>query len=329
MTTTFHPFPLLPPELRLEIWRLAIRDTDVAGVNFVELDWHHTYSDRNSLQPTGCYNPDPGLIPATCGTEREPCGQCDHGDYNTRHRCLRKSKSSYLFDSGLWDACKESRAVMLGRFRGPKRQLQPEDEWDEAVWPAHATSAFISKGNSVRHFTMFPGRDLFFVESAELLRAAGGEKELCMDTCLDPKRHYLDDLQHFATRFNPVWDNEERQGSSPAYMQIWLTFAASLLKGDGQTLYIVDKRLVRRQEVPASSLLRYEDVFHASDGIYVDIEEEEEWCYSEDGKVTLNPPIFEFINTINDYVDQHVAGDSALISLLGWEPNIGKHIIPE
>ncbi|KAJ2967004.1 hypothetical protein NQ176_g9877 [Zarea fungicola] len=323
MTTTFHPFPLLPPELRLKIWELAIRDTDVAGVNFVELDWHETLPLPNGLVATGHHNRRPGLLPASCAMKRQPCDHCDYGP--TRGKCLRKNKSSYLYDSGLWDACRESRHVMFLKLRGSKRRLQRDED---AARSAHATLAFEGEDdNSSRHFTLFPRSDLFFMLHGVGHASGRKKRNRYLDTCFGPRHHTLQDVQHFAMNFNPVW-GEERYGDHPASMQWFLAIGAGGLKSH-VTLYVVDRRLVRRQEVPASSLLRHERVFHASNGVYVEIKDEDEWCYSEDGKVDLHPPIFEFMREINDYVDEAAEDEHARISILGWVPNIGKHIIPE
>lgn len=104
-SATFHLFPLLPPELRLQIWNLAIRDYNRRGVQFFGIDSFTAGRFRMSLV----------LRPTQCGKICDDCTD-DDGDFPFSGTFFHGNKSSHFIDGGLWDACYESRQVMIQRF---------------------------------------------------------------------------------------------------------------------------------------------------------------------------------------------------------------------
>lgn len=98
---TFHPFTSLPYELRFNIWELAVRPTHNTGGlhQFVVLDSEDMKGPTQDLTILGRESRfDPGAYIAAVA---RLSGAYDNGN-----------RSAYLWDAGLWTACKESREVI-------------------------------------------------------------------------------------------------------------------------------------------------------------------------------------------------------------------------
>ena len=78
-TSSFHKFSELPTELRLQIWETACSQIITAyyycGLQYVDI-YHHQ-----------------AIVPTQVSLEK-------------------KNRSAYMFDTGLWKACKESKEVI-------------------------------------------------------------------------------------------------------------------------------------------------------------------------------------------------------------------------
>lgn len=113
MYETFHPFPRLPPELRLAIWKLAVRnDGSLPGAHFFGILITNQDKDADSLVGQSLrsksreYSPSYGLIGPRwkttstedrfVGIKKEPASWTNN------------NPSTYMADSGLWLACRES-----------------------------------------------------------------------------------------------------------------------------------------------------------------------------------------------------------------------------
>jgi hypothetical protein len=125
-TTTFHLFPLLPQELRDMIWDAAIRSLDTPGV-------HLFTADLTKWGRTNKQIPDLTLTPPDI------------------HALFRgHNPSTYLLDSGVWTACKDSYVRMRHVFNGQKSQSKPV-----------GTSYFTLPRAQAQFFTVLPAQDLF------------------------------------------------------------------------------------------------------------------------------------------------------------------------
>ncbi|KAK3941753.1 hypothetical protein QBC46DRAFT_381908 [Diplogelasinospora grovesii] len=168
MLQTFHQFGQLPWELREMIWTLVIRPAR-PGVHIFEM---YSYRDgevskKYDVAPFVRNRPPDSQLTATMsGTNRNP--------------------STYLIDGGLWTACRESRLVIERAFESRKwdavrdwqikRRHRPSFVWDELTTPARptnydiyeenmpATGYFTADNSTKRFFTVFPHRDLIYLQ---------------------------------------------------------------------------------------------------------------------------------------------------------------------
>ena len=110
-TETFHYFANLPYELRHQIWEMAVRP---AGSGMHHFSIFNPTKDENDSPPArftlfvpfelrGESNHTVAAAPRRAGTQKS-------------FSWTQGNPSSYLWDKGLWTACKESRKVIITRF---------------------------------------------------------------------------------------------------------------------------------------------------------------------------------------------------------------------
>ncbi|KAF4447869.1 hypothetical protein F53441_8674 [Fusarium austroafricanum] len=118
MALSFPKFRALPREIREEIWKFATRP-DEPGVHYFSISRNEQYSHSKNLKNAVIPKYEiPNIILSApnwfirsadhvryVGTERDPASW------------RVNNPSLYLFDSGLWTACKESRMVMRKHYR--------------------------------------------------------------------------------------------------------------------------------------------------------------------------------------------------------------------
>ncbi|WAO85634.1 2EXR domain-containing protein [Fusarium falciforme] len=152
MSETFHPFPRLPAELRLAIWKLAVRSggKTLPGVHFFGIVIPGEDEDVYSLMSqslirrkmTGFrdyYVVGPRWMTVSTedrfvGIKREPASWTDN------------NPSTYLIDCGLWLACWESQHVIHHAFDG----LVQRTPYSQIPW-----------GIKDRPIAVYPDQDLF------------------------------------------------------------------------------------------------------------------------------------------------------------------------
>ncbi|KAM3556865.1 hypothetical protein ARSEF4850_005339 [Beauveria asiatica] len=134
MANSFHPFSRLPEYLRNMIWTAAVWDRSVSSANFFTI-----------LPSSGGYlasSPRVHLGPPM-STEHE-CKCCwDVGSWELT------MGSGCMADSGLWEACHESRAVM--------RRMYPTAQGYDGET---ATGLATDRRGITRRYTFVPSRDV-------------------------------------------------------------------------------------------------------------------------------------------------------------------------
>ncbi|KAF4967968.1 hypothetical protein FSARC_4580 [Fusarium sarcochroum] len=116
---SFHQFPRLPAELRIMIWKAALRPSDATRGALHHFHMVHHRNHRLSAQPLNLVNMEwpygrrlPSNFHATC----VPCSQ--HTLCSPLGR--KGTRSAYFWDSGMWLACWESRYVIGNHFKAQK-----------------------------------------------------------------------------------------------------------------------------------------------------------------------------------------------------------------
>lgn len=247
MDNTFHHFIKLPWELRDQIWKLAVR-LPLPGVHIFEI-----------------YDPKYDIV---IGKNIEV--SLPHGSPEDHCLAIPKSKDSLasvtLTDRGLWNACKESRLVMKRHFSRLKWQTLMDKDW-ESFWSMPLkekldmplTGHFIDLDGHTNFFTVFPHRDLFMLQPANLDT---------IDWFNFTTRHPLasanngfETVQNIALEYDPTWgldmiDKVAGILSQTALANVWIVdysirrkYAVDIGKlttreGQEVAFYLEDQRLV-------------------------------------------------------------------------------------
>ncbi|KAE9566479.1 hypothetical protein CGCF415_v005965 [Colletotrichum fructicola] len=114
-TQTFHQFPMLPGEMRDQIWDLAVRQPGYRGVHIF------TYIDENNYRdhrPTS--NTFPRHLAKKMGDDRRFVGAPTPANDTAPHSWTAGNPSTYVVDGGVLTACKESYMAMCRRYNAGK-----------------------------------------------------------------------------------------------------------------------------------------------------------------------------------------------------------------
>lgn len=147
---TFHCFPSLPPELRRMIWRRAIRDISTPGV--IAFNFYTSEPGRRNRQEF--------VGPPLCS------GICHRCSDNASYDWPLGNPSNASVDSGLWQASRESRSVMLDVLSPPggQKTSNAEPAGARAWWPLTVTE---HTRDTLQHIT-FRLDDLAIVRPAAI-----------------------------------------------------------------------------------------------------------------------------------------------------------------
>ncbi|KAF4879075.1 hypothetical protein CGCSCA1_v001808 [Colletotrichum siamense] len=114
-TQTFHQFPMLPGELRDQIWDLAVRPPGYRGVHIFTYVDENVYRDHRPTSDTFPRH----LAKKMCDPRRFVGAPTPANDISP-HSWTAGNPSTYAVDGGLLTACKESYMAMCRRYNAGK-----------------------------------------------------------------------------------------------------------------------------------------------------------------------------------------------------------------
>lgn len=201
--TTFHSFPLLPGELRDQIWDDAVRPVGLRGVQYFTHHYDGYYDGVEGIfkhymmiQHRHRYQ---GLGPAL------PVDDSSPPSWNN-------TQSTYSIDGGLWTACKESRAAMKRRYkfktllelRGSRgcREIRFSGTKLPALFP-------VEENGKRQYIAIQPDVDLAFLQ-----HWSGSTLEHLSDfgplsSIFPLTKYYFGGFQNIAVEYDPSWSVRE------------------------------------------------------------------------------------------------------------------------
>ncbi|KAI2611815.1 hypothetical protein GGR54DRAFT_339975 [Hypoxylon sp. NC1633] len=333
MSLTFHPFLRLPRELRDRIWDMAIRP-DQPGAHFfsivADFDPDNESSERaqEHLMEINEKTVLNQLLYLKVGAPGFSSSDPNEVSWTI------DNPSQYLFDSGLWTACKDSRDRIQRKFdrfytiKGSANNpfWSPPDWYPISFEDVSATGCFRSEAG-LQHFNVCPHKDLI------CLQLRGWTKEPMYNSwsslfCqirgqipfLDSKWDFLGPF-NLALEFNPEWcgfnTRAKREFADIIYS----------LDLDGDTLWLIDYRIRRRGHHIISwsseTCMREEDferertggrfghrqVFHATDRVFVEVRGPEDVWYVTDSSTAFDTTegneessVWSFAGAVNETI---------------------------
>ncbi|KAK1836262.1 hypothetical protein QBC39DRAFT_339229 [Podospora conica] len=308
MATEFHFFPLLPRELRDEIWKLAIRPA-LPGAHLFRV---HQYTDpegpapehQTSLPLEACGYRSSCISAPQClprGVDFDPVAQAAAPISWTLN-----NPSAYLIDSGLWTACKESLLGIDKEFqararRKPRLSLSEVEAYRKGRGSfalPETTTFYVSDNSRRRHLTVFPCQDLFIAQLRDITDVDWSfpwnsfpNFEL-QDGSKDWNRACSAYDRKIAVEYNPAWDRGNHLKLSWHYWDFVVDIVNSLCGGNTalDTLWFIDYRIKRNPRCqestvgdtwPPREMCPPREIFYASDRRFVEVLKDE--CGQEDG----------------------------------------------
>ncbi|KAF4945718.1 hypothetical protein FGADI_11721 [Fusarium gaditjirri] len=257
---TFHPFPNLPVEIRLQIWEDACFDwrSGRFGLHYIKLN------ENRQLAPLNC--------------EWQTTGP--------------RNRSAYLWHAGLWTACKESRDVAAKHWRNqgwPDIQKNTKDKsLGDVIWffsepfppPIHLRKGLIHRKGDYEPWHQVTGmeRDIFCVTAESWEPLVRNWKPLHVDAEDEWGRHFIDDVTNIAVEFDPSWYQTIEKFSPDTCVSDYppsLAFLIRLLldqahnKESRKAVQLIDRNVL--WHVDDERLARYHPIFVDCDHEYFEI----------------------------------------------------------
>ncbi|KAH7147907.1 hypothetical protein DER46DRAFT_515492 [Fusarium sp. MPI-SDFR-AT-0072] len=145
----FHPFPNLPPELRLQIWKSACFPftANEPGLHYADLA---NLPDKNLREAEDLYWSPIGMIALLPDFQTSP---------KPLESVRRPNRSVYMWDAGLWKACRESRGVIAAHCH---LHISPKGE------PSFPNCLFLRNKEPAEPLMVMPTRDIFCTKNLGL-----------------------------------------------------------------------------------------------------------------------------------------------------------------
>ncbi|KAM0262341.1 hypothetical protein ACHAQJ_001810 [Trichoderma viride] len=213
MDAKLHSFTKLPTELRLQIWKLALRPIgpDRPGAHFFSVANGLKDGDAIIKLRVRCNKEDS----LTSDSHGYPYGfvppNCTAGDDG--YSWQRNNPSAYLWDFGLWNACEESREIIEEHYNMKYWDAQPLTHgywrWYNLI-PGACTSGFYVHENVPWRFILYPNRDLICLRpiNPDTIqwhnKSCGPEGDFCRVNWFDAT---LGGFRNLAIEYDPAWND--------------------------------------------------------------------------------------------------------------------------
>ncbi|KAI0384310.1 hypothetical protein F5Y04DRAFT_293261 [Hypomontagnella monticulosa] len=252
VTESFTLFPLLPKELRDKIWDSAIRP-DQPGAHFFSVvgpleagDSPLDYGPRMELK----------ILEHPDKWDDRVLAAPGHLHANSvRLSWEIHNPSLYMYDSGLWSACKESRDRMEWRFESQSwdrdaRERYFRDSPRSQIKESNviSTTGCFRTRTGMRYFTMYPHQDLLCLQSRWKRTFQLCDFRLANIDVAVPflnSRLGFRGPRNIAIEFDPAWASYEM--GQPSRFSQGLIFTADHRNCRPNTIWFIDYR-IRRQD---------------------------------------------------------------------------------
>ncbi|KAF5989767.1 hypothetical protein FBULB1_612 [Fusarium bulbicola] len=282
-SATFHPFPRLPTELQLQIWKQACALSVVPG--------------RDSFDQPGLHYVNVDTVKVG-GRNRLALRVLDKTqDPNGDGQIPNNNRSAHMWDGGLWWACKLSREFISEKTTSNQLRLP---EWQQIYlrFPGILTSRHTDEGQG---YKVFPWLDMFCIRTTDW-KSLPQRFEDCKTKLpsLTPLTSSIVPNCMLAIEFDCSWIVDlpetlielKAENSARGLVATWMESVASgwiktpeFCLIDKGTLFVTKAR-------------NYIHIYHDCDGEYVDLPFE--WC---------NDAISAFIEALNSFFPYEKYGD--------------------
>ncbi|KAF5974097.1 hypothetical protein FBULB1_7929 [Fusarium bulbicola] len=235
MLSSFHCFGSLPPELQEHIWKLSVRPTK-PGVQVFSLSSSSNANLSNKAGTAVASLATPSYFSAPKWAFG-PTSNYPQSLRDTTASWTHNNPSTYLFDSGLWSACIQSRNIIRNTLNEDKFLVVRTRANRHALGD---TGLNISEASASRHrsIVVSPREDLFVLQ----LDHPDAFVWYLRDPAIPSETPAgSPQLRNVGWQYNPAWATSIRE--SP-----WSV-------GDLETLWLINYRIKRKYWVPSEEEL--------------------------------------------------------------------------
>ncbi|KAF5581157.1 tetracycline resistance [Fusarium pseudocircinatum] len=325
---TFHLFSRLPPESRLTIWKAAcLPYSDFeGGLHYVTVDAVHTHDPwrKDCIHPVDDPNLEghehnyEGSGYVTMRALEYPWGKTS----NSLSPVNLLNKSAYLWDAGLWLACKESREVVLKhlQFKELLACRQQPLQKDELAWYYKDFPSAIVPQNKNEEWRPLvkPCGDIFCIDASNLESVPGSSLDMMLlAPFFGTKKFTVVGGWNIAFKFDRSWNDNlpsswddlmDREDSVRSRLATSLFYEVSAVD-EFPSLWLIDDnvRWIARSREKCSA------VWRDLEGEYVEINWDETRSNMVDG---TQGAVTNFIDALQQLADNdHYFYDSSPLSL--------------
>ncbi|RSM14561.1 hypothetical protein CEP52_001152 [Fusarium oligoseptatum] len=251
---TFHIFPNLPGELREQIWRCALRPDGPTrrGAHFFGIvnlrrdEKARSWANHALKLRWSTFDLDICLV----GPQWEPTSIQDQSINKPEPGSwIDNNPSTYLIDSGLWMACKESRNVIDQVLH----QQQPDGTRTKKFTRmplAYRNEAYMPDDTKDRFITVFPRQDLFCFQAYDWATLDGNIISGGIPLLLNN----FGGARDMAVRYDSKWGIEANHPGDYEWGMILQNLSNIAIhvtwKSGVVAFWLIDYRIKRRHHVP-------------------------------------------------------------------------------
>ncbi|KAF4443023.1 hypothetical protein FACUT_1576 [Fusarium acutatum] len=275
-SATFHLFPRLPTEIKIQIWKAACILSVIPGCGYHEQAGLH-YVNVDKVESEGRDR----LALRVLDKMQGP---------NDDEKIPNNNRSAYMWDGGLWGACKLSREVITKEISFMWLRL-PGYRQDHLDCPAILTSRNAHEGQG---YMVFPGRDVFFIRTTDWKSLPQHFEDCKTDLpFFGPLYSSLVSVRKLAIEFDSSWvvdlpktlEELKAENSARGLVATWIEGVASGWV-NAPELYLIDKGTLLVQKTRG-----YSRIDHDCDFKYNSMREE--W---------YNDAIYAFICALDEFL---------------------------
>lgn len=217
MESEFHLFTSLPTEMRLKIWDYALRSYHPSrpGAHFFSVTNFREDGDELKNLRVQCH------LGSRCENNHGYTYHLAAPKFSTSHSWTNNNPSSYLWDFGMWGACRESREIIEDHYKMEywAAKLVKDSKVDFARnLEADACVPFICLQESEDwRFAIRPNQDLICIQPLNPLTIGYNKTDIYFmeDICMVKPDTGLRGIKHVAFEYDSSWCDDLVEVSCP------------------------------------------------------------------------------------------------------------------
>ncbi|KAL7894226.1 hypothetical protein HDV63DRAFT_415331 [Trichoderma sp. SZMC 28014] len=207
MASEFHQFTSLPTEIRLRIWKYALRPYSPSrpGVHFFSVTNSKEDGDELANFRVQC------ALGSRCEYNHGESYYLAAPKFGISNSWTNNNPSSYLWDFGMWSACSESQKIIKDHYKMEQWAAKLLEDYKKKSFSEPDVDACVPvlfpRIDEDWRFAIYPNRDLVCLQPLNP-NTVGYYREsiqLMDDICMVNRNAGLRGMKHLAFEYDPSW----------------------------------------------------------------------------------------------------------------------------